>query len=378
MKKYIYTGLILIFVILAIVFSQNDEKGSIKIGFIAPLSGEAAVYGETEKNAVVMAVEEINANGGVDGREIEIIYEDGKCNGKDAVTAGQKLINIDKVKVILGGACSGETLAVAPIAEQNKVILFSAFSSNPTITNAGDYIFRNSPSDSDVGKLDATTISKMYKTVALVTENVEGAIGSYNIMIETFRQKGVGVKFDEKFGGQGASVTDFRDIITKIKLANPDVIYFNAGSGGKGAGLFIKQVRELGIQIPIHGNLALASKEASDVAGKYINGVIATNSSKLSSSGDDLRSKYVSKFGKEPAYDLEMAGSYDRVYIIKQAIESVGYNSTKIKDYLYNLDKYSGALGTYHFDQNGDVVGVGFSNYRIENGKQILVDEFKD
>jgi len=149
----------------------------IKIGYIGPLTGGAAAYGETEKNVIELALKEIN-DGGELIRKLEVIYEDGKCDGKDAATAAQKLINIDKVKIILGGGCSAETLGAAPLAEASKVILFSAFSSNPFIGQSGDYVFRNCPSDSDFGKADADFIaSQGIKRAATITENTDYSQG---------------------------------------------------------------------------------------------------------------------------------------------------------------------------------------------------------
>jgi len=376
MKKYAYILVAVVIVVIAVTSFNKKDNSDIVFGFIAPLSGDAALYGETEKNAASMAVEEINAQGGIDGRQVSIIYEDGKCNGKDAVNAGQKLIGIDKVKVILGGACSGETLAVAPLAEQNKVLLFSAFSSNPTITNAGDYVFRNSPSDNDVGKLDADTLSRMYKKVALVTENIDGALGSHNVMVEYLKDNGVEIVSDENYGGSDKTVTDFRSILSKIKLINPEALYINA-QAPKSAGNILRQAREIGLTIPIYANLNLAAKEAWDIAGENIEGVVVSDASALTLKGNELVKKYKEKFGEEPENLLEVAASYDRVYIMKQAIEAVGFDANKIKDYLYSMPDYAGALGTYHFDQNGDVVGVGFANYRIENGEKVLIDELK-
>ena len=108
---------LLCLVITGCTITGNVTKETIRIGIIAPFTGDAAVYGQSEKNAIDLAVEEINLNGGIDGRLIEVIYEDGKCNGMDATTAAQKLINVDNVDIILGGTCSGETLAIAPLAE---------------------------------------------------------------------------------------------------------------------------------------------------------------------------------------------------------------------------------------------------------------------
>jgi branched-chain amino acid transport system substrate-binding protein len=126
---------------------------TVKIGFIGPLSGEAASYGESMRQGVELAVEQINSKGGIGGKKIEMIYEDGKCAGKDAASAAQKLVSVDQVKFIVGAGCSGETIAAAPIVEPAKVLTLSPVSSNATISTMGDYIFRNHPSDNDAGTM---------------------------------------------------------------------------------------------------------------------------------------------------------------------------------------------------------------------------------
>ena len=112
---------------------------SLKLDGSLPLTGPAAKYRVHE--SALIAVEEINSSGGVNGKMIELIMEDGKCDGATAARAAQKLISIDKVKIILGGHCSTETLAIAPLAERNKVLLLASTSSSPAISGAGEYIF---------------------------------------------------------------------------------------------------------------------------------------------------------------------------------------------------------------------------------------------
>ena len=145
----------LIFISLASGCSKSGKEAggenTIRIGSVGPLTSDLAYIGENMKAAVELASDEINSAGGIKGKKIEIIYEDGKCDPKEAANAANKLINIDKVTAIIGGLCSSETLAMAPLAEKSKVILLSAGSTNPGITNAGDYIFRNVPSDSFQG-----------------------------------------------------------------------------------------------------------------------------------------------------------------------------------------------------------------------------------
>ena len=142
MNKKILFGILSILILLVLVFSftttglinLNKNKETYKIGSILPLSGDASSFGVPFQKTLNLAVKEINENGGIDGKQVKIIYEDGKCENKQANQAANKLININNVNTIIGGICSGETLAAAPIAEENKVILFSPASGSPKIT----------------------------------------------------------------------------------------------------------------------------------------------------------------------------------------------------------------------------------------------------
>ena len=113
---------------------EEASNEPIKIGFIGPLTGDAAVYGEPVENVTKLAVKEINASGGINGRPLEVIYEDSLCDGKGAATAMQKLANVDKLEFVIGGFCSSESLGAAPIANEHKIVLFSPGSSSAALT----------------------------------------------------------------------------------------------------------------------------------------------------------------------------------------------------------------------------------------------------
>lgn len=358
---------VLVLIVVSLTGNRQTDNGPIRIGFIGPLSGDGASFGETDKGAVEIAVEELYSKGGINGRPVEIIYEDGKCNGKDSVSAMSKLINVDKVGIVLGGGCSSETLAVAPLAEKNKVILFSAFSSNPAITSSGDYIFRNYPSDTDVGKLDAETIIKKgYKRIAILSENNDYAQGVRNVMTKEFSASSSTVAYDEVFP---VGTTDFRDYVIKIKSINPDVIYINPGSSGKLGALFVKQLRESGSKLSIHGNFSLGTPDSFEIASGYLDGVIISDSIKPGDKLVALSKRYEDKYGKKVANDFLVGASYDRANIIFEAIKTVGTDPTEVKGYLYRLSNFDGVLGSYHFDDNGDVVGGPFFTHYIIKGK---------
>ena len=129
-------GVVVVVGLVAWGIARNSGSSNVvQIGVMLPLTGDGAIYGEPMNNVVHLAASEINAQGGINGKQIELLVEDSKCDGTDAANAAQKLINIDGVQAIIGGFCSSETLAAVPIATQNKVLLFSGGSSSPKLTS---------------------------------------------------------------------------------------------------------------------------------------------------------------------------------------------------------------------------------------------------
>lgn len=203
---------------------EAAPKEPIKIGVMGPFTGDAAIYGEPLRNVYFLAAEEINAGGGINGSNIEFIVEDSKCNGKDATNAVQKLINVDKVQVILGGFCSSESIAAVPVAEAAKVALFSPGSSSPDLTGISPYFFRNYPSDASQGKILAeVAYSKGWRTVAMLQEQTDYALGVYKTFSATF--EGLGGKLVKE--ETPSSNIDFRSQLTKLKAANPDALFID-------------------------------------------------------------------------------------------------------------------------------------------------------
>src|SRR3989338_10042895 len=225
---------------------QTQPQGTYKIGVMYPLTGDGASYGLPIQRTTKIAIDEINAKGGVNGRKLEAIYEDGKCNPKDGNAAAQKLVNIDKVEVIIGGVCSGETLGAAPIAEENKVALISPSATSPDITNAGDFIFRLAPSDAFAGIVAAEYASKDLKTskAAIISETTDYAQGLRNVFKSYFEDLGGEIVADETYNPED---TDFRTQVTKVKAANPDIIYLVPQAPQKGL-LLVKQIKEAGLK----------------------------------------------------------------------------------------------------------------------------------
>ena len=159
LKRFVAVLLLLILV-QAFIACGGDEQGAespFRIGVMESLTGAGETYGTVAVQAKKMAMDEINAAGGINGRMLELVVEDSKCNAQDAINAYNKLTDVDDVKIILGTSCSGAMLGVAPLAERDGVVLFSGLASNPDIANAGDYIFRTQISDIEVGSTPATS-----------------------------------------------------------------------------------------------------------------------------------------------------------------------------------------------------------------------------
>lgn len=372
MKKAILWMVVVIIVIAGIWYvskRQPAEKGPIKIGFIGPLTGAGAVYGVGEKNATELAVEEINQQGGVKGRVLQAVYEDGKCDGKEAATAAQKLINIDGVKIILGGLCSAETLGAAPIAETNKVILLSAFSSSPNITEAGDYIFRAVLSDTDPAVIGPIIpYLKQQKSIAIITENSDYSMGVRQALKEQLSN----IVDDEVFA---PTEKDFKTYLTKIKQKTPEALFINAGTGAEVSGLIVKQAKELGLSAKLYGNFLLVGPESIKIAGNLLEGAIAYDAPLLNE--DNSKAKvfmqdYKTKFS-EPASFWDAGARYDTVYIVKSALEKCGEDTDCIKNYFYTMDWYDGVVGRFKFDENGDVIGIKCVAKQIIDGEPQVI-----
>jgi len=368
----IIIGLVVVVIILiAISGGRNTESGPIKIGFIAPLSGGAASYGEPVKKGVEMAVSEINDNGGIKGRQLEVIYEDGKCDNKDATSAAQKLISIDKVKVIIGMICSGELLSAAPVAETAKVVLLGQGSS-PEITNAGDYIFRSFPSDTVVGKALVENMTKnKVKTVAMLSGSTAYTLGLQKDFEGRIKDSDIKLVASENYTD---TTKDFRSILQKIKLTNPDVLILNTQTPADG-GRAAQQARDLGITSQFY--TAYFSGPEFVGLGKAVEGTYVVDAPSLAADNqraNDFLIKSKEKYGTEVTYPFFSANAYDQVYLLAQIFADFGTNdSDMIKTALYNTKDFNGVTGNFGFDSNGDVTGIGMRMTQIKDGKLVQV-----
>jgi len=336
-----------------------DEVQEFVIGGLMPFTGDAAAYGVDQRKIVDLALEEINSEGGVNGKPIRVIWEDGTCTPRDASSAAQKLISVDGVKVILGGVCSGETLGAAPVAESNQVILFSPASSSPDITNAGDFVFRNYPSDAATGKASAEfAIESGHTSVCVITEQTDYAQGVSGIFKDTFTELGGTIDVDEDFLSEAS---DFRTQLTKISESDCTIWALYPQTSANIVKV-LRQAKELGIEKGLYTNELATADEAlsnSDTAqmleGALIPLVALDEDSELFTT---FEASVLDKYGEMPSTlpTIYSATAYDAVYIIRDALEECGEVPVCIRDFLYGIQNREGASGLITIDENGDVL----------------------
>lgn len=349
--------------------SRKPKEEVIKIGFIGPLTGDAVNFGQNARAAVELAVDKVNFLGGINGRNLEIIYEDGKCNPQDAVNAANKLIDIDKVPVIIGGLCSGETLSVSPIAERNKVVLFSYCSSNPKITEAGDYIFRDYPSDNFQGKYGAEFAFNKLKSrkAALLYCLNDSCVGIKDVFKKEYKKLGGKIVLEEGFD---VANRDFRTIFAKVKEANPDLVYMLAMI--EGTIVALKQAKELGLNVKFLGGESWNDSKILREAGVAAENIMY--SVYLSSLTEEFKALMKEKTRSDEIIQCSPP-AYDAVMIIANILRKVGSDSTKIKDELYKIKNYQGVSGTISFDENGDLTTANYILKIVKDGKAVPYEE---
>ena len=355
---------------------QTQLQGSYKIGVMYPLSGDAAAYGLPLQKTTKYAADEINTKGGINGKKLELIYEDSKCNPKDGNAAAQKLINIDKVKIIIGGACSGETLGAAPLANDNKVVMISPSATSPDITTkGGDFVFRLAPSDAFAGIVAAEYAFNDLnaKKAAVISEATDYSQGLRRVFKENFAKLGGEIVADETYNPED---TDFRTQVTKVKAANPDVVYLVPQTKAKGV-LLVKQTKEAGINKQLLTAEVMIGRDVVKENAADVDGMIG-----IEQKFDDnapkaapLLARYKQDTKEDAPFPAFMSSAYDIVYLISDAIAKNGYDGEKIRDYLYAVKDYDGAVGKVSIDENGDVV-LDFSVKQIKNGKLVILERY--
>jgi branched-chain amino acid transport system substrate-binding protein len=326
---------------------QTDEGAkSYKIGVLFATTGDVAVYGLPMLEAVQLAAEQAKAS----DVNVELVVEDSRCEPQTAATAMQKLATVDKVDAVIGEICSSATLAAAPIAEENKILMVSPSATSPDIATAGDYIFRVVTSDSFQGKVGAQlAIQKGYTTAAVLYINNDYGAGLNKVFTSEYEASGGDVVYSDAFE---QSSTDFRTLLTKVKEAAPDVIYF-VGLPVECGNAF-KQKAELGVQTEVIAAEGCKDDSVIELAGSGAEGVVVTTPAPNTDAVNQAFSAaYKARTGEDPK--IYTAESYDAFNVVLWALQTSDGTKEAAKDTLYTLQNYAGAAGPISFDSQGEV-----------------------
>lgn len=332
--------------------------GSVKIGLLAPLTGFAAADGLSVLNSVKIALDRVNAEGGVLGKRVELIYYDDRADGKEAVALARKLIQHDRVAAAVGGSYSTPSRAVAPIFQDEEIPFIAAYAVHPDITRAGDYCFRNGFLGTVEGK------SAGYVAVAMLKSKRVALLTSDNDFGRTLAK---GFRTFVKTGGGDVKIVyaqtypfkekDFKPYLAKIKEVNPDIIfasgyYFQTGP-------IVKQAREMGMAVKILGEEGADSPKFLEIAGKAAEGfMLVTNLNRDDPRPvvQDFLKKYQKLYKIQP--DMVGASAYDAFMLICDAIKRAGsIKGPAIRNALAATKDYNGLTGVLKsFTPQGEVV----------------------
>ncbi len=372
-------GLLVIVSVIAVIISIDRQDKPInpsqitepiKIGFIGPLSGDASQWGVPPMRGARLAIETINKSGGIFGQQVELVTEDSQCDPSQAVTAFNGLM-AKSVDMVIGAVCSGSTLAIAPLAEESKILLVSPASTSPKITMAGDFVFRVVPSDALRGQIFAEYIYGKVglKKVAILYINNEAGAGNRDSFKGRFEKLGGEVVMTETYE-QGA--TDLRTQISKIAQIKPEAIV--AVTHLEDAMALIKQTKELNIEIPLYFQTeAIEDPSVIKATGQASEGVVYILPAQAEGDVvDKFQSLYAEKYDKAP--ELFAAEAYDAVNLIADGIKktTIELNTRRLRDYLYQVQNYRGASGVITFDNNGDVEKPMAIKQIIDGEKEVI------
>ncbi len=352
------------------------ERGSgkeILVGEYGSLTGGIATFGISTKNASEMAFDEINKKGGVLGKQIKLLVEDDQSKPEEAGTAVTKLINQDHVVAMLGHVASSHSLAAAPICQSNKVPMITPSSTNPRVTQVGDYIFRVCFTDTFTGEVVAKFVAdtlKAKKVAILVDVRSDYSVGLQTFFGEAFKRRGGEIVANQSYS-QGDS--DFRAQLTQIKATNPEAIYVPGYYTE--VGTIVHQARELGITVPFVGSDGWDSPKLWEIGGEALNGCYFSNHYSTDDPNPAVQkfvNDYKTKYGQVP--DALAALAYDAARILADAFTRAGStDGDKVRKAIGATKDFPGVTGAITINAERNAVKPAVI-LKIENGKYLLVE----
>ena len=341
------------FLALLALASCTREEGTIKFGHYASLTGKEAAFGVATRKGILLAVEEINARGGILGRKVEYLVEDIQSKPGESATVVKKLISRDKVAVMFGANASANSLEAAPICQNAGIPMMAISSTNPAVTQVGDHIFRICFIDPFQGAVLAkfARTSLNAKRVALLTAiNSPYSVGLSDVLRRDFKARGGEIVAEQKYA-EGDK--DFRAQLTAIRAAQPDVI---AATGFyTEAALICIQARSLGLTVPVIGGDGWEAPQLVELGGKAVENTYYSTYFSAENNSPEVRA-FVQRFQKRwngEAPEGVSALGYDAAYLIAAAMERAGTTAgPKLRDAIAATKDFPGVTGKTTIDEH--------------------------
>jgi branched-chain amino acid transport system substrate-binding protein len=334
----------------------GGAQDAIRVGHFASLTGDTATFGRSADRGIRMAIDEVNAKGGVLGRPIEVITEDDRSVTEEARSAAQKLIQRDGVVALLGEVASSRSLAAAPEAQRAGVPMISPASTNPRVTEVGDLVFRTCFIDPFQGAVMARFAHEDLgaRRVAILFDfKQDYSVGLADFFRKTFQELGGEIVADERYT---SGDIEFRAQLTTIRSAKPDAI-FVPGYYTE-VGLIAKQARELGIDVPLLGGDGWDSDKTLEIGGAAVDGYYF--STHYAADSDDPRvrefvERYRAETSEQP--DAMAALGYDAAHILADAITRAGStDGPALRAAIAATKDYAGVTGRITIDGQRNAV----------------------
>lgn len=351
-------GLLVILPFLSGCTKKNSNE--ILIGHFASMTGSEATFGQSTDQGLRLAIDEVNAAGGIKGKQVHLITMDDQGKAEDAASVVTRLIDQEGVVALLGEVASSRSLAAAPIAQAKKIPMLTPSSTNPKVTEVGDFIFRACFIDPFQGTVMAKFAhdNLKFKKVAVFRDvKSDYSVGLADFFISKFKELGGTITDDVSYQAQDV---DFKAQLTQIKSTHPDAIYIPGYYTE--VGLIARQARELGIKAVLMGGDGWDSPKLSEIGKSAVDGGYFSNHYSTEST-DPVAVEFMKKFKEK--YHTQPDGlssvAYDAARILLQAISNAantpaGVTPQNIRDELAKTKDFQGATGKISFDDHRNAV----------------------